>query len=389
MIVPYMSIDLFFVAAPLLCRTSAELNTFAKRIASAIVAAGICFLLFPLRFAFERPQASGVHGAIFDWFRGMDLPYNLFPSLHIALSALLVVTYARHTRGAVRALLVAWFVLIIASAVLTFQHHVLDVVGGFALGGYCFYFIREMPVRLPVAADRVLALRYFIGSFALALAGLAFWPWGALLLWPAASLAIVAAAYLTLGPTVFRKTHGVVPRSTRWALGPFLVGQHLSRIYYRRQCRAWDEVTPQVWIGSALREDEARRAVNLGVAAVLDLTAEFTAAKAFRHLSYRNVQVLDLTAPTYAQLEEISEFITEHSQHGIVYVHCKIGYSRSAAAVIAWLIASAQVDDVAEGIERLRKTRPSIVIRPEIHRALAEFCARRRVRPQALTTHPS
>ncbi|HEX8279939.1 MAG TPA: hypothetical protein VF551_01065, partial [Chthoniobacterales bacterium] len=40
MIVPYMSIDLFFVVAPSLCRTNAELNTFAKRIAGAILAAG-------------------------------------------------------------------------------------------------------------------------------------------------------------------------------------------------------------------------------------------------------------------------------------------------------------------------------------------------------------
>ena len=56
MIIPYLSIDLFFVAAPFLCRSERELATFSKRIAAAIVVAGICFLLFPLRFAFERPE---------------------------------------------------------------------------------------------------------------------------------------------------------------------------------------------------------------------------------------------------------------------------------------------------------------------------------------------
>src|SRR5436309_10393476 len=54
-ILPYLSIDLFFVAAPFLCRNRDELRTFSKRIAGAIVIAGICFLLFPLRFAFARP----------------------------------------------------------------------------------------------------------------------------------------------------------------------------------------------------------------------------------------------------------------------------------------------------------------------------------------------
>ena len=99
MIVPYLSIDLFFVAAPFLCRSERELATFSKRIVAAIVVAGICFLLFPLRFAFERPHASGWLGAVFDWFRGMDQPYNLLPSLHIALRTILAQHYARHTRG--------------------------------------------------------------------------------------------------------------------------------------------------------------------------------------------------------------------------------------------------------------------------------------------------
>src|SRR5436190_10499766 len=48
MIVPYLSIDLFFVAAPFLCRDERELATFSKRIITAIIVAAICFLLFPL-----------------------------------------------------------------------------------------------------------------------------------------------------------------------------------------------------------------------------------------------------------------------------------------------------------------------------------------------------
>src|SRR6516165_12014440 len=58
-ILPYMSIDLFFVFAPFLCRTDRELSVLAKRIGAAVIVAGICFLLFPLRFAFARPHADG------------------------------------------------------------------------------------------------------------------------------------------------------------------------------------------------------------------------------------------------------------------------------------------------------------------------------------------
>ena len=142
-ILPYMSIDLFFIAAPFLCRRDRELSSLAKRITAAIIVAGICFLLLPLRFAFGRPQTDGWLGAVFDWFRGMDAPHNLLPSLHAALTLILVDVYFRHTRGLVRIATMTWFVLMALSPVLTFQHHVIDIVGGFVLAALCFGLFRE------------------------------------------------------------------------------------------------------------------------------------------------------------------------------------------------------------------------------------------------------
>src|SRR5262245_23742824 len=66
-ILPYMSIDLFFIAAPFLCRTDRELSILAKRITAAIIVAGICFLLFPLRFAFPRAHPGCWPGALLGW----------------------------------------------------------------------------------------------------------------------------------------------------------------------------------------------------------------------------------------------------------------------------------------------------------------------------------
>ena len=48
----------------------------------------------------------------------MDQPYNLLPSLHIALRTILAETYARHTRGVLRHASNIWFVLIGLSALL-------------------------------------------------------------------------------------------------------------------------------------------------------------------------------------------------------------------------------------------------------------------------------
>src|SRR5213592_4291665 len=164
MMLPYMSIDLFFIAAPFLCRTDEELRIFSRRVVAAILIAGVCFLLFPLRFAFPRPHTSGSIGAIFDWFRGMDSPFNLLPSLHAALLLLLIDLYARNLRGVFLFAAMFWFFLIGLSPLLTYQHHVFDIVGGFVLTGYCFYLFREPSRVLPVVVNRRIGSYYTAGA---------------------------------------------------------------------------------------------------------------------------------------------------------------------------------------------------------------------------------
>ena len=92
---------------------------------------------------------------------------------------------------------------------------------------------------------------------------------------------------------------------------------------------------------------------------------------------YRNLPILDLTAPTQDQLHEAAAFIAEHAETGVVYVHCKIGYSRSAAAVAAYLLTNGHATSAEEAIEKLRSVRPAIVVRPEVREALLRFASRR------------
>jgi protein phosphatase len=224
--------------------------------------------------------------------------------------------------------------------------------------------------------------RYAIGAFVLICLMWFLWPWGAILIWPIVSLGVAAIAYFGAGPGIFRKREGRLPWTAWWAQGPVLLGQEISRLYYRPQCRAWDELTPQVWIGRVLSRGEAAAAVREGVTAVLDLTAEFSESAPFRGVSYRNVPVLDLTAPTFEQLEEMAAFIEAESSKGVVYVHCKIGYSRTAAAAIAYLLRTKKVRTVTEAVQRLRQVRPTIVIRPEVTTALNEFASKRTVSPR-------
>lgn len=148
MIIPYMSINLFFVCGPFLCQSRNELRVLTQRITFAILVAGACFLLIPLRFSVVRPQPSDWTDPIFRFLHLFDQPYNLFPSLHITFRTILAALYAKHTKGVIRLTVHVWFILIGFSTLLTYQHHIVDIVGGFVLAAICFYLFREENQRL-------------------------------------------------------------------------------------------------------------------------------------------------------------------------------------------------------------------------------------------------
>jgi protein-tyrosine phosphatase len=321
---------------------------------------------------------------VFRFLHGFDQPYNLFPSLHITLWAILADFYAKHTRGLLRALCHGWFSLICVSTLLTYQHHLVDVIGGFVLAVFCFYIVRETRVREAAMPNYRVGGYYFAGAFVCLVLVPIGWPWTVALLWPAVSLGITASGYFGLGPVIYRKQAGRIPLSARLLLAPSLAGQILSLAYYRRQCLAWSRVTPHVWIGARLNAREAREAKRQGVTAVLDLTAEFSETREFLEVNYRNIPVLDLTSLSVHQLSAAVEFISKHAGTGVVYVHCKVGYSRSAAAVGAYLLASGQAATIEQALAMQRSARPPMVFRPEVNKALEGYRAAPRVAAQSL-----
>lgn len=384
MIVPYMSIDALFVAAPFLCRDRGELRLLARRIVLAIAVAGVCFLLMPLQLAVERPVAEGALGVVFERFKALDKPFNLCPSLHIALRTILAELYHRRTRGAMRVVSDGWFSLIGLSTLLTYQHHVIDVAGGFALAAVVFWYVSPAPWRVATEGNVRVGGWYALGAATLAGAAMGLHARGGWVLWwPAAVLGLVAAAYLmgARGPGggIFRKFQGRVPLGARIVLAPARVGQWLSWRHYATRSEPWSAVTNSagtIWMGRVLRRDEAERAVDGGVVAVVDLTAEFSAPRAFARIAYLNIALLDLTAPTPEQLDRALAFIDDHARRGIVYVHCKAGYSRSATVVGAWLMRHGAAGDTRGAIEMIRAARPEVVVRPEAVAALERFSRR-------------
>ena len=370
LIVPYWSEDLLFVLAPFLCRTREELTVHRKRIIFCIIAGCIGFLLIPLRFAFPRPHVEGVFAPMFAALYSFDLPHNLFPSLHIALRTLLASIYLRILAGPSRWLTHAWFSLIGISTLVTWQHHIVDVLGGFWLGLIALHLYRFDETPPPRSANRTIAIGYAILALVCSQLARISWPWTFVFVWPAFAFGVGAFGHGGFGAGIYRKRDGWLTWTTKLLLGPLLFVQWLSWIYYRGKSARWSEVTPQVWIGALPTPEKAREAVAAGVTAVLDLTVEFSETEPFLKTHYLNLPVLDLTAPTTTQLAEAVRFIEQESARGIVFVHCKAGYSRAAGAVGAWMLKTARARSVEEVVAQLEAVRPGIVIRPEIRDAL-------------------
>ncbi|QEN90125.1 phosphatase PAP2/dual specificity phosphatase family protein [Labrys sp. KNU-23] len=392
-IVPYWSVNLFYAASLFVCTSRVELGTLGRRLLTAQVIAVACFLVFPLRFSFAKPEiGGGLPGFMFDALLSFDKPYNQAPSLHIALLVILWVHYADHLPSWARWLLHPWFALIGLSVLTTYQHHFFDIPTGALLGLFCLWLwpdeslsrVHGRPVRsslpasvvLPGADEtsahpggevkrRKLAAYYGGGALVLALAGIALGGWGLWLCYPAASLVLVAANYLWRGAAGFQKrADGSMSLATRLLFAPYQLGAFLNSRWWTRRESAAGEVRPGVYLGRIpSRFDRAPE--NYG--SVVDLAAELPA---WRGIPTQAVPMLDLIAPKPASLVVAAKAIEAARGQGKVLVCCALGYSRSAAAVTTWLLASGEAKTVDEAIAIIRAIRPRIVLGSDARAAI-------------------
>jgi membrane-associated phospholipid phosphatase len=133
-----LSIVLFFIASFFVGRQRGnyrtELRNHFVRLIMVLVISLVCFALMPLRYTFERPATMGVTGLLFEALHAFDMPYNRAPSLHIGVLVILWVRFATCASGWLRVALALWSTLVGVSVLTTYQHHVIDVVGGFPSG---------------------------------------------------------------------------------------------------------------------------------------------------------------------------------------------------------------------------------------------------------------
>jgi protein-tyrosine phosphatase len=375
-IVPYWSIDLLYGFSFLLCRTKLQVDRHALRLLTAQLISVAVFLALPLHFAFERPHVDGFFGSMFDALMGFDKPYNQAPSLHISLLVILWVRFAPAVTPYWRWAVHLWAVLIGVSVLTTYQHHFIDVPTGALVGLLCLWVwpdeeasplaTRENPGTM---RHQRLAAFYFIGAgllgaFAMIFKGAALWLW-----WPATALGLVAWIYVGPGAARgFQKHQGRHSVAVTILFAPYIAAAWLNSRWWTRHQPAPDAILDNVWLGRLPSTKDMRTSKFSGL---VDLTAELPAPPGDWH--YAGLAWLDLIPPSTQQLAESAHQIEALRVRGSVLVCCALGVSRSASAVLAWMILTGRAKDVDAAENILRAKRPQVVLGVAHRAALAQL----------------
>ncbi len=267
----------------------------------------------------------------------VDRPYNQLPSLHVALC---VIFWVSLPLSPWRMALRAWLVLVAVSTLFTWQHHVLDVIAGCALGLATVALIR------PDRRIASVALYYLLAAAVVLIAGvLALHV--TVLLYVVASLLLVALAYWRQDRQFLHKRSGKLP-VTSWLLyAPYLAGYYLTWLCVRWRERArpaFRQVTPQLIVGRRLTGHEARQ-LPPGCS-VIDLANELSETACLRRHPYQHFALADLQPPPPAVVAAIIGALERETAAGrVVYLHCAMGYSRSIFIANLFTSQSAHVAD--------------------------------------------
>ncbi|WP_448981253.1 phosphatase PAP2/dual specificity phosphatase family protein [Neisseria sicca] len=400
---------------------------------------GLWGVMFDSLVAFDLPynQSPSLHIALsiivgaFYWtrFPKIRLPIFLWQSL-IALSVL--TTYQHHFIDVPTGALLGWLVLwaIPQHGVSPFRRP-FDTQGRLKTSEASFCEAKTSEASFceaktpPETRSREIkiAMLYLAGAALSALPSLfgGAWLW---MLWVSVSLSVVAFAYLTGNAAVFQKqVDGRLSAAATVLLLPYLVGVRLNMVYWLRGKAKTERVRNDVLIGSISGVAEIQHcggvfgkktasaalkmlarcstllrflpciyhflpqksasqakspqplAISDDLPAVLDVCAEYPHPR-YRGV-YRVLPLLDMVAPSENDLVQAALLLEAlRRQHGKVLTCCALGYGRSAAVVLTWLLVYGGCRDLAQATAELKQARPQMVLPPETAKAIEAAAGR-------------
>jgi protein-tyrosine phosphatase len=172
---------------------------------------------------------------------------------------------------------------------------------------------------------------------------------------------LLGSAFLSARPELLgKRPDGRRAAAAALALVPytlFLLAFH-AVLDRRDRRRTSAEVVPGIWLGGYLGRHAPPAAVDL----VIDVASELPRAPGTRGLDYLALPCLNRRTPSTAQTRRVVDRAAAH--RGAVLVYCGAGKGRSAAVVVAVLMARGQAATVAEAEALIRRVKPAVGLHP-------------------------
>lgn len=374
-ILPYFTSSLFFLLAFLYCKTKVELYILRNRILLISGIAGICFLVFPLKFSFIKPEPSEeIFQLLFQFLKEIDSPFNQSPSLHVTF-ALIFWSVFRNLKSNWRHI-VAFLLLIMAlSTLTTFQHHLLDIISGAILAQFGF-------IVFPIQKNNFqfrnfhIANYYFLFAWCNLLVTLLliefygrFW---IILLWLTFLLFTLGFHYQKNNIHFLKNRFGKINLFKKIVYFPYLM-TYLAFWKLLIKNKEPKKIIPQIYISSMLDAVAIQKFKFNKDTFVYDLSAELQEnSLIIKEANYFCNPFLDIgtfnTEQTKKLVLEITEQYKKLPKQGKILIHCTMGYSRSAVIGILVVknILSLPTEEAIALVSKANK-------HTQIHKHLHEF----------------
>ncbi|MEN4758967.1 phosphatase PAP2/dual specificity phosphatase family protein [Chryseobacterium sp. C39-AII1] len=343
-IIPYMTSGLFFCLVFFFCKTKEEIAILTKRMLFVTVIAGICFLLFPLKFSLNKPEInSSVLGIPFQFLKIFDSPFNQAPSLHIAYAFIFWSVFRNLKRE--RIFLMIWLILLGISTLTTYQHHLIDVLAGGILTHISFiifpYRKNDFQYRNFQVANYyflfswifltiTLLFNQFVAKFDSTFLWITLW----IKLWITFSIALIGYQYQKNNIHFLKDKNGNISILKKIFYAPYLL---IYWIFWRflRKNKKPIEIISNIYISSKPnKQDLIDFNVNKNTF-VYDLSAEIEETQQLKEeTNYRSAPFLDIGSfdidETRKLLTEITNNYHNLPKDGKILIHCTMGFTRSS-----------------------------------------------------------
>ena len=195
-------------------------------------------------------------------------------------------------------------------------------------------------------------------------------PVGLWLIYPAISLLIVAHSYSLVRPHFFQKqADGNMTIASKMLIAPYLIFAWLnSRIWTRKHPEdslVIENEQQKIYLGRIPNAQHAQQ-----YQAIFDCVAELPIDTHAEYQQYLSLDLIPLQAnqlqSAVQQLNLLLENVRSH-QNASILICCALGYSRSSAVLVAWLLEQQHVENVDEAVAIIRKARPWVILKePQI-----------------------